>query len=227
MVGCAYHACAPRSVGLEVLGPIRNKGMNSKTIIMNVARYERGYDGSNEMTWRGYAYEGKELIEIVHGGVEVIFRVSKSYDAGGRRTLSATKTPAPNVIEVGHIPWKWIEDIAPEGDEFDGSAIFFVRHRAPGRRPYNFITYREAQPVAFGPNNRDYFPQIPELGTWRPAARPRLARLRKALAPEQEDGGRRSAAMARRCLMLIRRSGPSKLLASAPPRELRPQSTPA
>lgn len=52
--------------------------------------------------------------------------------------------------------------------EFDGSAILFVRHRAPGRRPYNFITYREAQPVAFGPNNRDYFPQIPELGTWRP-----------------------------------------------------------
>lgn len=152
----------------EVLGPIRTKGMNSKIIIMNVARYERGYDGSNEMAWRGYAYEGKELIEIVHGGVEVIFRVSKSYDAGGRRTLSATNTPAPNVIEAGHIPWKWIEDIAPKGDEFDGSAIFFVRHRAPGRRPYNFITYREAQPVAFGPNNRDYFPQIPELGTWRP-----------------------------------------------------------
>ena len=153
----------------EVLGPIRTKGLNSKIIIMNVARYGRGYDGSNDLTWRGYAYEGKELIEIVHGGVEVIFRVSNSYrDAGGRRTLAAINTPAPNVIEAGHIPWKWIEDIAPEGDEFDGSAIFFVRHRAPGRRPYNFITYREGQPVTFGPNNRDYFPQIPELGTWRP-----------------------------------------------------------
>lgn len=153
----------------EVLGPIRTKGMNSKIIIMNVARYERGYDGSNDMTWRGYAYEGKELIEIVHGGVEVIFRVSKSYyDPSGRRTLAMTSSPAPNVIESGHIPWEWIEDIAPEGDEFDGSAIFFVRHRAPGWRPYNFITYREGEPVPFGPNNRDYFSQIPELGTRRP-----------------------------------------------------------
>lgn len=153
----------------EVLGPIRTEGLNSKVIIMNVARYKRGYDGSNEMTWRGYAYEGKELIEIVHGGVEVIFRATNSYyDASGRRTFTKTDKPAPNVIEAGHIPWEWIEDIAPEGDEFDGSAIFFVRHKAPGWQPYNFITYREGSPVPFGPNNRDYYQQIPDLGTWRP-----------------------------------------------------------
>lgn len=153
----------------EVLGPIRTKGLNSKLIVMNVARYKRGYDGSNKMTWRGYAYEGKELIEIVHGGVEVIFRASNSYyDPNGIRTLTATGKPAPTVIECGHIPWGWIEDIAPEGDEFDGAAIFFVRHRAPGWQPYNFITYREGLPVPFGPNNRDYYQPIPELGTRRP-----------------------------------------------------------
>jgi hypothetical protein len=49
----------------EVLGPIRTEGLNSKIIVMNVARYKRGYDGSNNMTRRGYAYTGPELIEIV------------------------------------------------------------------------------------------------------------------------------------------------------------------
>ncbi|MGN9912708.1 hypothetical protein ACTMTJ_34755 [Phytohabitans sp. LJ34] len=153
----------------EVLGPIRTEGLNNKIIIMNVARYERGYDGSNNMTWRGYAYTGPELIEIVHGGVEVVIRGKKSYyDDRGRRTLTPTENPAPTVVEVGHIPWARIEDIAKEGDEFDGAPIFFVRHRAPGRRPYDFITYREGVPVPFGPNSRDYYTQIPELGTRRP-----------------------------------------------------------
>lgn len=153
----------------EVLGPIRTKGLNNKIIVMNVARYKRGYDGSNDPTWRGYAFTGPEIIEIGHGGVDVTTRGVESYfDADGRRTLAQTSDPAPTVIESGHIPWTWIEDIAPEGDEFDGSAIFFVRHRAPGRQPYDYITYREGQPVPFGPNNRDYYRPVPELGTRRP-----------------------------------------------------------
>ena len=154
----------------EVLGPIRTKGMNSKIIVMNVARYKRGYDGSNHMTWRGDAYSGPALIEIVHGGVEVIAGSCGSYydPDDGRRVITKTNKPAPTIIESGHIPWEWIEDIAPDGDEFDGSAIFFVRHRAPGRQPYSYVTYREGIPVKFGPNKRDYYRQIPELGTRRP-----------------------------------------------------------
>ena len=153
----------------EVLGPIRTKGLNSKVIVMNVARYRRGYDGSNEITWRGYAFTGPEIIDVVHGGVEVITRAVESYfDADNRRTLSPTSTAAPVAIECGHIPWTWVEDVSPKGDEFDGSAIFFVRHRAPGRQPYDYFTYREGKAVPFGPNNRDYYPALPELGTRRP-----------------------------------------------------------
>lgn len=153
----------------EVLGSIRTEGLNSRIIVMNVDRYKRGYDGSNDMTWRGYAFTGPEIIEIGHGGVEVITRGVESYlDSDGRRTLAQTSMPASTVIECGHIPWTWIEDIAPEGDEFDGSAIFFVRHRAPGRQPYDYITYREGKPVPFGPNDRDYYRPVPELGTRRP-----------------------------------------------------------
>jgi hypothetical protein len=153
----------------EVLGPIRTEGLNSKIIVMNVERYERGYDGGNNMTRHGYAYAGAELIEIVHGGVEVIVRAMASYyDAEGRRTLAATDKRAPTVIASGHIPWDWIEDITPNGDEFDGAPIFFVRYRAFGRQPYNFITFREGLPVPFGPNKRDYYPPVPELGTRRP-----------------------------------------------------------
>jgi hypothetical protein len=143
--------------------------LNSKIIVMNVARYKRGYDGSNTTTWRGGVCSGPELIEIVHGGVEVILQgVESYYDSDMRRTLTKTDLAAPPVIVCGHIPWKWVEDIAPEGDEFDGSAIFFVRHSAPGRGAHDFITYREGIPVPFGPNDRDYYRPIPELGIWRP-----------------------------------------------------------
>lgn len=181
----------------EVLGPIRTKGLNSKIIVMNVDRYKRGYDGSNDMTWRGYAFTGPEIIEIGHGGVEVIIRGAESYlDADGRRTLSRTSMPASTVIECGHISWTWIEDIAPEGDEFDGSAIFFVRHRAPGRQPYDYITFREGQSVPFGPNNRDYYQPIPELGTRRPEFLRDWWRFMKSLRLEKRlkaEPGQRNA----------------------------------
>ncbi|WP_341934025.1 hypothetical protein MRBLWO14_003142 [Microbacterium sp. LWO14-1.2] len=153
----------------KVLGPIRKDGLNSKIIVMNAARYARGYDGSNVLTWRGYAYTGPEIIEIDHSGIEVILGGQKSYWADkGRRTLTPTKTPAPNVAKTGHIPWKWIEHVNPDGDEYDGSAIFFVRHHAPGHEPYDYITYREGTSTPFGPNDRDYYSPLPELGTRRP-----------------------------------------------------------
>jgi hypothetical protein len=154
---------------LEVLRPIRTRGLNSKIIVMNVDRYRRGYDGSNAMSWRGYAFSGSEIVGIGHGGVEVINRAVESYyDARHNRTLAKGPTSGPVVLEIGHIPWTWIEDISPEGDEFDGSPIFFVRHRAPGRQPYSYLTYREGKAAPFGPNNRDYYPPLPELGTRRP-----------------------------------------------------------
>jgi hypothetical protein len=153
----------------EVLRPMRTEGRNSKIIVMNVDRYKRGYDGSNELSPRGYSFRGAELIEVVHGGVEVISTAVESYyTANGRRTLLKTATKAPAVLEIGHIPWDWIEDVSPKGDEFDGSAIFFVRHHAAGKSPYNYVTYREGTPVKFGPNNRDYYTPLPELGTRRP-----------------------------------------------------------
>ncbi|MGW4336656.1 hypothetical protein ACWEK5_28170 [Rhodococcus koreensis] len=153
----------------KVLKPIRTDGINSKVIVMNVARYQRGYDGSNAMTWRGHAFTGPEMIEIVHSGVIVIDTAVASYYDGGRRTLTETNDRAPNVLQCGHIPWAWIEHIEPAGDEFDGSPIFFVRHKAPGRSPYNYSTFRESSPVPFGANDRDYYRPIPELGTRHPS----------------------------------------------------------
>lgn len=158
-----------RGKAWSVLKPMRTEGLNSKIIVMNVARYKRGYDGSNTITWRGGMYSAGELIEISHGGVEVILSGKASfYNSDRTRTLIKTETPAPHVVEVGHIPWKWIEDIEPDGDEFDGSAIFFARHAAPGWQPYNFVTYKEATPVPYGLHGRDYYQPIPELGTLRP-----------------------------------------------------------
>jgi hypothetical protein len=136
----------------RVLTPIRTEGLSSKVIVMNAQLYERGYDGSNTATWRGGMFSSADLIEIVHNGVEVILSgIESFYDERGHRTLAKTNRPAPPVVRVGHIPWKWIDDISPEGDEYDGSAIFFVRHLASGRRPYDYITYREGKPEKFGP----------------------------------------------------------------------------
>lgn len=153
----------------EVLKPMRLEGLNSDIIVMNAARYAKGYNGSNPITFRGNMYSRAEFIEVVHDGVEVILGGTESYYADhGRRTLTRTEHKAPNVVVCGHIPWKWIEDIQPEGDEYNGAAIFFVRHRAPGWRPYDYITYREGKPVPFGPNDRDYYHPIQDLGIIRP-----------------------------------------------------------
>ena len=138
---------------------MRNEGLNSKIIVMNVDRYKRGYDAQNRITWRGFAFLGYEMTEIANDGIEAIIKAVPSYfDSTGRRTLRPTPKPAPTVLEVAHIPWEWIEDIVPEGDEFDGAPIFFVRYRAPGRKPFNRLVYRESQAVPFGPHDRDYYP---------------------------------------------------------------------
>lgn len=85
----------------EVLGPIRTQGLNSKIIVINVARYVRGYDGSNQSTLRGWAFSGPELIEISHGGVDVIIRgVESYYDAQGR-----APDGAPVRSRTGHTAW--------------------------------------------------------------------------------------------------------------------------
>lgn len=79
---------------------------------------------------------GPELIEINRGGVEVITRGIQSYfDMGNRRTLTETSKPAPNVIESGHIPCDWIEDIAPDGDELTAQrpSSSVSAHRAGSR----------------------------------------------------------------------------------------------
>lgn len=58
---------------------MRTEGLNSKIIVMTAALYERGYDGSNKVTWRGGMFSSAELIEIVHNGVEVILSGTESY----------------------------------------------------------------------------------------------------------------------------------------------------
>jgi len=153
----------------DVLGPIRQEGLNSSVIVMNVSRYERGYNGTNRVTWRGSSYSGVEIIEIGHGGIDVIDTVQASFlDDGGAITLKKTRRPGPNVVISGHIPWAWIDDITVDGDDFHNKSILFVQHRGSGRSPYDYLTVREATPVPYGPNDRDYFRPISNLETFRP-----------------------------------------------------------
>lgn len=134
---------------------------------MNVCRYRRGYDGSNELTWRGWSYMKAELLEVTHSGLVVATSVVATYHGDGGRTLSQTPVRADNVLKCGHIPWSWIEHIEPKGDDFHNCAIVFVRYRAPGREPFDYSTFREAAAVPFGPNGRDYYRPLPDLGTYR------------------------------------------------------------
>lgn len=183
----------------KVLAAIRNGESNSDIIVMNVARYRRDYTGVNTASRRGYAFGKYEFIEIAHDGIEVVLKTTECYvDERGNRTLAKTTDRAANVLVIGHIPWRWIEDIDPDGDAFDGYPIFFVRFRAPGREPFDGATYREAQPVQFGPAKRNYYPHVPELGVRRPrpiADRWRLLRAirvdRQVSAADPSRGARR------------------------------------
>lgn len=153
----------------KIVGPMHREGLNTKVIVMNVDRYRRDYDGSNDLTWRGWAYHGYDLVEVVHGGIEVSEKVVDTFtDATGRRSLKPSNRPAGKALACGHIPWEWIEHIEPDGDEFDGAPILFVAHHAPGRRPFNFVRYREARAIPIGLHQRDYFSPIPDLGTRTP-----------------------------------------------------------
>lgn len=129
---------------------------------MNVARYKRGYSGSNRTTWLGSSYSKVEVIEIEHGGIEVIDSVRESFlDDDGLITLKRTSRSGPNVIISGHIPWAWIDDITVDGDDFHNSSLFFVQHKAAGRSPYDYLTVRSSTATSFGPNDRDCYRPIP------------------------------------------------------------------
>jgi len=128
--------------------PILNnisKGRNSDIELINVKKYLKHYPYNNKLTKHGYTYIKGELKTLRFDGVELFCGIRELYKKqNGNLTLKsddgATKE-SHNVLEVGLIPYEWIEYVDNQGDEFSYRPQFFVRFKGLKKYPYKYLTY--------------------------------------------------------------------------------------
>jgi len=141
-----------------------------EVLIVNASRYERDYDGDNRLTMRGWVQQRAEMLGVRHNGVEFVSGIVNTWQADdGRLTLRPTSTQGPNVLEVGFVPFEYIEHIDPIGDEYRNTPIFFVQFKGHGREPYAHHSYAEADGAALYSGGREYHRPLDELGLSRPS----------------------------------------------------------
>jgi hypothetical protein len=128
--------------------PILNnisKGRNSDIELINVKKYLKHYPHNNELTKHGYTYIKGELKALCFNGVELFCGVRELYKKqNGNLTLKngdGTTKESYNVLEVGLIPYEWIEYVDHVGDEFSYRPQFFVRFKGLKKYPYKYLTY--------------------------------------------------------------------------------------
>lgn len=127
-----------------LLADIR-KGYNSKVEFINVKRYKKDYPHNNEENRHGYTYQAAELKGYSFDGVEFINSVQEAYlDADGNVTLQKTKKKAGfNVLEVGVVPYEWIEYVDPVGDDTAYRPQFFAKFKGKiGKRGKYRVPYK-------------------------------------------------------------------------------------
>lgn len=144
-----------------------------EVVLINAKRYEREYDGGNNTNRHGDLQRRAELFDVRHNGIEFITGVEETWlDSNGKRTRRDTGTRGPNAFLVGFVPFEYVEHINPDGDEYKGAPIFYVRFNGPGKSPYRLFTFHETASTPLRPNGRPYHRHIMELGDLR------LGRLR-------------------------------------------------
>jgi hypothetical protein len=123
------------------------KGISSKCELVNVKKYLTHYPCTNTKNRHGYTYIAGELKALRFDGVEFFSGVRELYETpGGKFSLDrdGNKRLDFNVLEVGVVPYGWIEYIDSGGDEFSYRPQFFVQFRGLCKTPYKYqIFYRE------------------------------------------------------------------------------------
>ncbi len=122
-----------------------SKGIRSDTELINVKKYLTHYPHNNDKDKHGYTYLKGGLKALRFDGVELSCGWRETYQASDG-TLHLRNVPDSvrtsfNVLEVGVIPYEWIEYIDPAGDEFSYRPQFFTNFLGPNKSPYKYLTY--------------------------------------------------------------------------------------
>lgn len=133
-----------------ILSGIRN-GINSKVELVNVKKYFSHYPNTNERNRHGYTYLGAELKALRFDGVEFFCAVRAVYrDSDGKLSLRGGEglvQEEHNILEVGIIPYEWIEYVDAGGDEFSYRPQFFTQFNGPNKSPYKYLAYYKESDV--------------------------------------------------------------------------------
>lgn len=138
------HKDAIRKHVEPILGGIR-KGINSDSELVNVKKYFKHYPENNELSRHGYTYLKGELKGLKFDGVEFFCGVREAYKkADGNITIYKSKDAKRlnfNLLEVGLVPYDWIEYVDTGGDEFSYRPQFFTKFNGKDKSPYKYLAY--------------------------------------------------------------------------------------
>jgi hypothetical protein len=135
------HRDAIRAAVAPLLSRVRHG--TSKVELVNAKNYLSHYP-DNAKTPAGYTFLGAEFKSLRFDGVEFFCAVKESYRTPtGDRSLSNVhgSTPEENVLEVGVIPYEWMEYVDIGGDGFSGRSQFFTHFKGQDKSPYKYHTY--------------------------------------------------------------------------------------
>lgn len=143
----------------KILGRIRNENVNSEVYLINIDRYYKDYP-QNEEKRGAYSHLKAEIKTTNFRGVEFfsISPISLYRKNNGNLTKKEIQnSEVLNAFPVSTVPYSWIEDIDPTGDEFNGCPLFFVKYKGRSfwgfwkrfglyKHPYSKTDYYELNP---------------------------------------------------------------------------------
>ena len=148
-----------RSTAETHLLTIHKEKLNWEVHLVNISRYFKDYPNNDEKFWSGYSHISAEIKAVRFDGIEFIESIRSVYrKKNGRLCLSEKGNErAFKVIQVGIVPYEWIEHVDLRGDDtayvpqffchFKGRIFWqpFIRRITRRGYPYKrFVYYTES-----------------------------------------------------------------------------------
>lgn len=148
----------------ELLYKIRRDGLNSEVYLVNINRYFKDYPSNEEKKFDGYSHIRAEIKATRFDGIEFVCGISQVYRKGDDSLTfddkykdSASETF--KVLDVGIVPYEWVEYVDLEGDEYAYVPLFFTHFNGriywkrnwkrflPSGYPYKRLVYYKESSV--------------------------------------------------------------------------------
>ncbi len=115
----------------DLLAKIVRNGIRRNVYLLNINRYFKDYPSNEEKLGSGYSYIKGEIKSTRYNGIEFFCEMPKQayYTKGGEVTLKETDQEAFLIYPVGLIPYEWIDYIDLEGDEYEGTPLFYCKFK--------------------------------------------------------------------------------------------------